>query len=270
MKNKDVKTIKKEKKELANSKLSSSKEEDSFFENKPTAPLEPIDSIIDDGNWSGNELAMQKGKRNLFRFVSLKLLTIFIIGYIILGYKLDIQYYFQDESIKDFGKVTIESVNSLKMDEFKKYNNSIASISGWVEIENSFSMKLNFKRYIILKLWRKPIFIVLDKENKAFIPTEGTSSDISYLKKVKGRLITYDNLSNGISLLNSYDGIISSFKKATKKKFSKKSVIIIADNLPKQNIWSLVVPSILMLYIFYSIFSIIRIFKSVKKENQSA
>jgi len=238
------------------------KEENLFFENKP---LESIDSIIDTDNWDNEEPAVKNGKKNIFRFVLIKAFTIFIIAYIILGYKLDIQYYFEDEAVKDFGRVTIESVKTLKMDEFKKYNNTIASVSGWVEIENSFSMKLNFNRYRILKLWRKPIFIVLDKDSDKFIATGGTSSDISYLKKVKGRLITYKNMSNGISLLNSYDGIITSYKKATKKEFSKNSVIILVDNLPKQNIWALIIPSILMIYILYSIFSIIRIFFSIKK-----
>jgi hypothetical protein len=237
--------------------------ENSFFE---SAPLESIDSIMNTDNWGDNEAVIQNGKKNITRFIFIKLVTILIIGYIILGYKLDIQYYFQDEGVKDFGKVTINSVKTLKMDEFKKYNNTIASISGWVEIENSFSLKLNFKRYNVLKLWRKPIFIVLDKDNKNFIPSEGTTSDISYLKPIKGRLLTYKNMSNGISLLNSYDGIITSYKRATNKQFSKDGVIIIADSFPKQNIWSLIVPSILFLYILYSIFSIIMIFRVVKKD----
>jgi len=240
--------------------------ENDFFNEMP---LESIDSIVNSDNWTENEPVVQSGKKNIARFVFIKLITIIIIGFIALGYKLDIQYYFQDIGVKDFGKVTITTLKKIDMEEFKKYNNTVASISGWIEIENSFSMKLNFKRYMILKLWRKPIFVVLNKDNKSFVPTEGTSSDISYLKPVTGRLLTYNNLSNGISLLNSYDGIITAYKRATKKQFSKNGVIIIADNLPKQNIWSLVIPSLLLLYILYSIFAIIRIFKVVKTSENS-
>jgi hypothetical protein len=240
--------------------------EENFFKD---APLESIESIVNTDNWEDNEPVIQNGKKNITRFIFIKIVTIIIIGYIIIGYKLDVEYYFQDIAVKDFGKVTITTLKKIKMEEFKKYNNTVASVSGWIEIENSFSMKLNFKRYMILKLWRKPIFVVLDKDNKSFVPTEGTSSDISYLKPVTGRLLTYNNLSNGISLLNSYDGIVTAYKRATKKQFSKNGVIIIADSLPKQNIWSLIIPSILLLYIFYSIFSIIRIFKIIKKENRN-
>jgi len=194
--------------------------EDDFFKN---APLESIESIVNTDNWEDNEPVIKNGKKNISKFILIKLITTIIIGYIILGYKLDIQYYFQDMvGIKDFGKVTITTLKKIKMEEFKNYNNSVVSISGWVEIENSFSMKLNFKRYNILKLWRKPIFIVLPKNNNSFVPTEGTLSDISYLKPIKGRLLTYKNMSNGISLLNSYDGIITAYKRATKKQFSKK------------------------------------------------
>jgi len=241
--------------------------EDNFFKE---APLESIESIVNSNDWQEDEPAIQHGKKNITQFIFIKLITMIIIGYIIVGYKLDIEYYFQDIAVKDFGKVTITTLKKINMDEFKNYNNTVVSISGWVEIENSFSMKLNFKRYKILKLWRKPIFVVLPKNNNSFIATEGTLSDISYLKQVKGRLLTYKNMSNGISLLNSYDGIISSYKRATKKKFSKNGVIIIADSLPKQNIWALIIPGLLSLYILYSIFAIIRIFRTIKKDKQSA
>ena len=240
--------------------------EDNFFKE---TPLESIDSIVNSDNWEENEPAIQNGKKNITQFIFIKLITMIIIGYIIIGYKLDIKYYFQDIAVKDFGKVTITTLKKIKMEEFKNYNNSVVSISGWVEIENSFSLKLNFKRYKVLKLWRKPIFVVLPKNNNSFVATEGTLSDISYLKPVKGRLLTYKNMSNGISLLNSYDGIITAYKRATKKQFSKNGVIIIADSLPKQNIWSLVIPSLLLLYILYSIFAIIRIFKLVKTSENS-
>ncbi len=268
--------------------------EDNFFKD---APLESIESIVNDDNWGDDEPAVQNGKKSIARFIFIKLITIAIILYLIMGYKLDIQYYFQDIAVKDFGKVNITTLKKIKMEEFKNYNNSVVSISGWIEMENSFSMKLNFKKYKILKLWRKPIFVVLPDGNDSFVATEGTLSDISYLKQVKGRLLTCKHLSNGF--LNSYDGIISAYKRASVKsrvqalkaskgkistddyksirklvkqeikEFSSNGVIIIADSLPGQNILILIIPALLFLYILYSIFAIIRIFKTIKSEKNT-
>jgi len=263
--------------------------EDRFF----NEPLESIESIVNTDYWEDDEPAMKNARKSIFGAVLIKILSIFLVAYIIWGYRLDIAYYFQDKGIKDFGKVTISTLKNINMKEFKKYDNHVVSISGWVELENSFAMKLNFKKYKILKLWRRPVFVVLPKENNSFIAQQETSSDIPYLEPVKGRLMTYNSMKEGF-LLNSYEGIIGAYKKSQRqslmlairsskgklttddlkdikkivnentKKFKENGVIIVVDYFPGQDIWSLIIPLILLLYIVYSLFSIFKVFKVMK------
>ena len=262
--------------------MNNKKDEQDFFREKP---LESIDSIVNEETWNDEDIVMKNGKKNILRFIIIKLLTILIISYIIVAYKFDLEYYFQDKGVKDIGKVTIETLKKIDMNELKKYDNSVVSLSGWVEIENSFTMKLNFKKYNVLKLWRKPIFVLVTPSHPSFIPPEGTSSDIPFLKPVKGRLIIYGSMSEGF-LLNSYSGIITAYQRAKRKAcmmdlecrksikemdftFPKNGVIVVADYLPGKDLKVLIIPILLLLYVLYSLFALIKIFKVVKKGENS-
>jgi len=216
--------------------------------------------------WDDNEPIIQVKKNNLLKFIIIKSLTMLLISYMIFGYTDEISYFFSSGKVIKLGKLNINTVDNINIKDWEKYSNKEVSIAGWVEVPNSFSMKLNFTRYQILKLWRKPVFVAIEKGKKGLVAEEGASNDIPYIYEISGRLLTYDKIISGISLLNPYKNIVFAYRKATKRKFPKDAILIIAHEIPKSNYWSIAIPILLMLYLLYSIFSIFRIFKSVKKE----
>ena len=235
---------------------------DQFNEYMGKAPVDFPDNDI----WSEQEPVIEAQKTNLLRFIIIKSITTLLVLYVLNGYIDDISYYFSSNEVIKLGEVNINTIDKLNIKDWKKNFNKQVSISGWVDIRSSFTMKMNFTRYQILKLYRKPIFVAIEKGQKGYITEIGTVNDIPSIYNISGRLLTYEKLASGFSLLNPYQGLIEGYRRATKRKLPKDAVLIIAHQKPKSDYWSIIIPLLLLLYLFYSIFSIIRIFRITKRK----
>jgi len=214
--------------------------------------------------WNNDEPIIKSQKDNILKFIILKILTILLVLYVLNGYMSDISYFFSTEKVAKLETINIDTINKIDLNKWKKHANKQVSISGWVEIRSSFTMKMNFTRYQILKLYRKPVFVAIEKGKKGYITEIGTVNDIPNIYDISGRLLTYKELASGFSLLNPYQGLIEGYRRATKRKLPKNSILIIAHQKPKSDYWSIIIPILLLLYLLYSMFSIIRIFKITK------
>ncbi len=216
-------------------------------------------SAAEDEFWNENEPVMKSGKKNIIRFIFIKIITIIFIGYIGAGYLSDISYFFNSEKITPLGEITIDTYEAVKIDDWLKKHDKYVSVSGWVEIERSFAVKIGFSKYDVLKLWRLPVFIAV-KHGDPGVDKSLVSTGIPYLD-ISGRLSEYKKLAKKTLVFNPYLSIATAYRVTTKEKLPDNAIVIMANEKPYKDYIPLVIMGIILLYVLYSIYGLFKIFK---------
>ncbi len=218
--------------------------------------------------WGDSEDVIKKGKKSILRYLSIKIITMIFVAYIISGYVTDLKYFFSTDKITPLPKATIDTVEEYQKnipEYIKKHHNKEVSISGWVELERSFAVKIGFSKYNVLKLWQIPVFVAV-KHGERGVDKDNLSSTIPFLD-VNGRFLDYDRVVSDNLLFNPYTSIAKGYLKITKESLGKGAILIMAHELPKEDYKVLIILSILWAYILYSLYSIFKIVKETREQS---
>ncbi|MBN2694620.1 hypothetical protein JXR93_08155 [bacterium] len=218
--------------------------------------------------WGDNEDVIKKGKKSIIRYLSIKVITMIFVAYIISGYMTDLNYFFSTDKITPLPKATIDTIEEYQKnipEYLKKLHNKEVSISGWVELEKSFAVKIGFSKYNVLKLWQIPVFVAV-KQGERGVDKDDIAAAIPFLD-VNGRLLNYDRVISDNILFNPYTSIAKGYLKIAKERLGKGAILIMAHEAPKKDYKVLIILLVLLGYILYSLYSIYKIVKGTSEQS---